>query len=90
MAERPPTEQTLKETTGERTHPEENRPVVQVHTFHLPPARDGDLPSYVVGLGTTGMQRALATCPYPHYAELVAEALRRMPGDEVQRLLDRG
>jgi len=87
MPDRPPTRQTLKETSAERTHPEENRPTVRVLELALSSAGSY---TYVVQLATVGMERAVATCPYREYAELVAEGLRRLSAAEVERILDRG
>lgn len=41
---------------------------------------------WIVSVGTPGMSRIVATCPYRQYAEVVAEGLGRLTEAELEAL----
>lgn len=41
---------------------------------------------WLVSVGTAGMSRIVAVCPYEQYAQVVAEALGRLSDDELEAL----
>lgn len=46
---------------------------------------------YWVHVAAPGAERLVASCPYPHYAEAVAQALReKLTDDNVETLLSDG